>query len=59
LLSLLKLQFPFDFGMRLFLTACYLINRLPSKVIGNNTPLGRLLKTQPNYTLLCNFLCIC
>jgi hypothetical protein len=43
---------PLCFWDEAFLTACYLINRLPSRVIDNNTPLARLLKTQPNYTLL-------
>jgi hypothetical protein len=42
-----------------FLSACYLINRLLSRVFDNNTPLGRLLNTQPDYTLLRTFGCIC
>jgi hypothetical protein len=56
---LAQASIPLRFWDEAFLTACYLINRLPSKVIGNNTPLGRLLKTQPDYTILRTFGCIC
>ena len=44
---------PVRFWDEAFLAACYLINQLPSKVIENCTPLERLLKIPPNYTILC------
>ena len=40
-----------------FSTAVYLINRLPSKVIANDTPFHRLYDTKPDYTLLRTFGC--
>ena len=44
-----------------FYTAVYLINRLPTRVIDNATPLERLLgdKAKPNYHLLKTFGCAC
>lgn len=37
--------------------AVYLINRVPSRVINNQTPLERLFGTKPNYTFLRIFGC--
>jgi hypothetical protein len=44
-----------------FSTAVHLINRLPTRVIDNATPLERLLgdKEKPNYDLLKTFSCAC
>jgi hypothetical protein len=41
--------------MKPFLSPTYLINRLPSKVIDNLTPLERLHNQKPNYSSLCTF----
>jgi len=40
---------PLKFWDAAFLTAVFLINRLPSKVIGNETPYERLLGHKPDY----------
>jgi transposase InsO family protein len=43
---------PIKFWDEAFLTATYLINRLPTRVIDNKCPLERLLNSPPNYSLL-------
>jgi hypothetical protein len=43
---------PLKYWDQAFLTATYLINMLPSKVINNDTPVHRLLDTTPNYSSL-------
>jgi len=43
---------PLKFWDEALITATYLINRLPSKVINNETPLERLHNQQPDYTML-------
>lgn len=50
---------PIRFWDEAFQTACFLINRLPSKVIQSATPLERLLDTKPDYTFLKSFGCAC
>jgi histone deacetylase 1/2 len=52
---------PVKFWDDAFYTAVYLINRLPTRVIDNATPLERLLgdKAKPNYHLLKTFGCAC
>jgi len=50
---------PLKFWDYAFLTAVFLINRLPSKVIDNNTPYFRLLGQQPDYNTLRSFGCAC
>lgn len=50
---------PLSFWDEAFLTSCYLINRLPSKIIQNVTPLHKLFGVQPDYTLLRTFGCAC
>jgi hypothetical protein len=42
-----------------FLTATFLINLLPSKVINHDTPIERLLHSKPNYESLRIFGCAC
>ena len=50
---------PLKFWDEAFITATYLINRLPSKVINNETPLERLHHQSPDYTVLRTFGCAC
>jgi transposase InsO family protein len=50
---------PIKFWDEAFLTATYLINRMPTRVIDNKCPLERLFKTSPNYSLLKIFGCAC
>jgi hypothetical protein len=50
---------PLKFWDEAFTTATYLINRLPTRVIDNLSPLQRLFKTPPNYSLLKIFGCAC
>jgi len=50
---------PLKFWDEAFITATYLINRLPSKVINNDTPLERLHNQTLDYTMLCTFGCAC
>ena len=42
-----------------FATACFLINRLPSRTIEMKTPLERLLNETPDYTFFKVFGCAC
>jgi histone deacetylase 1/2 len=50
---------PVRFWDEAFLTACYLINRMPSQVLQNSTPITRLLNIQPDYSFLRTFGCAC
>jgi histone deacetylase 1/2 len=50
---------PFRFWSDAFSTACFLINRLPSRVINMKTPLERLLGEKPDYTFFRVFGCAC
>jgi hypothetical protein len=50
---------PLKYWDEAFLTAAYLINHLPSKVIDNITPLERLHNQKPNYSALRTFGCVC
>jgi hypothetical protein len=61
-LSLLaQAAMPVTFWDEAFSTATFLINRLPTRVIDNATPLERLLgtKAKPNYDMLKAFGCAC
>jgi hypothetical protein len=42
-----------------FLTATYLINRLPTCVLDNLSPMERLFHSLPNYSMLKKFGCAC
>jgi len=48
---------PLKFWDEAFLTAVFLINRLPSKVISDDTPFGRLHGHEPDYQFLRTFGC--
>jgi hypothetical protein len=50
---------PLKFWDEAFLAATYLINRVPSKVIDNTTPLERLFHQKPDYSFLQTFGCAC
>jgi hypothetical protein len=50
---------PLKFWDDAFLNATYLINRMPTRVIDNSSPLERLFHTKPNYSLLRVFGCAC
>jgi hypothetical protein len=50
---------PLKFWDEAFLTAVFIINRLPSKVIANDTPFSRLLGQDPEYSSLRTFGCAC
>jgi hypothetical protein len=50
-------MFPLNFPA--FLTTTYLINRMPTRVIDNTSPLERFFHTSLNYSMLCVFGCAC
>lgn len=50
---------PLKFWDEAFLTAVFLINRLPTKTLDNDTPLSRLYGETPDYTFLRTFGCAC
>jgi hypothetical protein len=50
---------PLKYWDEAFLTTTYLINRLPSKVVDNLTPLERLHNQKPDYSALHTFGCAC
>jgi hypothetical protein len=59
-LSLLaQAQMPPRFWDEAFHIACFLINRMPRRTISQDTPLHKLLSTQPDYTKMCVFGCPC
>ena len=50
---------PLKFWDEAFLSVTYLINRTPSRVIHNSTPLKRLFQHDPDYAFLRVFGCAC
>ncbi|GLT36101.1 hypothetical protein SLA2020_105040 [Shorea laevis] len=50
---------PSSFRSFAFLTATYLINRLPSQAITNKSPFEKLFRLKPNYHKLRVFGCLC
>lgn len=52
-------QLPLKFWDHAFVTAAYLINRLPSVSLGNQSPYSKLLHKVPDYSHLRVFGCAC
>ena len=52
-------QLPLCFWGDCVLTAVYLINKLPSKSLGNKSPYELLFKFEPSYNHLKCFGCLC
>jgi histone deacetylase 1/2 len=50
---------PLRYWDEAFLTACYLINRMPTPVLNKETPIFPLLRIQPSYEFLRIFGCAC
>lgn len=50
---------PLKFWDEAFLTATFLINRLPTRVLDNLSPIARLFNTPPDYSMLKIFGCAC
>jgi histone deacetylase 1/2 len=50
---------PVRFWDEAFLTVTFFINRLPTRVIDNATPMERLFNAKPDYTMLKSFGCAC
>lgn len=50
---------PLKFRDEAFHTACFLINRFPSKVMQCFTPMERLLHAKPDYSFMKVFCCAC
>ncbi len=49
----------FRFWDDTFQMACYLINRLPTKLLHNISPFEKLFNTSPNHSFLKKFGCAC
>ena len=50
---------PYKYWDSAFQMACYLINRLPTPILSNISPLEKLFQQQPNYSFLRVFGCEC
>jgi hypothetical protein len=48
-----------QYWAKAFQTACYLINRLPTPVLNNDSPFQKLFPSQPNYNFMPVFGCGC
>jgi hypothetical protein len=59
LVLLAHVSMPLKYWDEAFLAAMYLINRLPTKVLDDSSPLERLFHEKPNYSGLRTFGCAC
>jgi hypothetical protein len=59
LLSHAHLPLPLPFWDDAFSTACYLINRMPTTILQNQSPFEVLFKCSPDYSFLKTFGCLC
>lgn len=59
LILLAQASLPLKYWTDAFFSATHLINRLPSKSIGGNTPYGMIFHTVPDYHSLKVFGCLC
>ena len=50
---------PLHYWDDAFQTACYLINRLPTKILQNHSPFEIFFQNYPDYNLLRFFGCAC
>lgn len=50
---------PLDYWPHACITAVYLINRLPTPILNNDSPFFKLFGIQPNYHKLRSFGCLC
>jgi histone deacetylase 1/2 len=50
---------PFRYWSDAFFTACFLINRMPTRVLNMKTPVEQLFNESPDYTFLKVFGCAC
>jgi hypothetical protein len=50
---------PLTYWAEAFQTACYLINRLPTPILNNESPFQKLFSLRPNYNFLRIFGCAC
>lgn len=50
---------PLEYWPHACSTAVYLINRLPTPTLNNESPYSKVFGTQPNYTKLRSFSCLC
>ena len=57
--SIAHARIPLTYWVDAFHVAVFLINRLPTPVLDNSTPLFRLFKTEPNYKEIQPFGCAC
>lgn len=56
---LVQSSVPVCFWDEAFLAACYLINRMLSRVLQNDTPVSHLFNEKPDYSFLQVFSCAC